>query len=175
MSDIFDPTDGLERPDPCSASKLARLLVTNGPFPASRFIAVENVSFGLVCWEADLLVCSGSGYLYEIEIKISISDLKRDKQKRRWRYGQVNEEGNYYPKRKGMWFAMPPDVWKHPAAAAAVPDQCGVIVVGRYGASGRHRCVVVRPCVNQRVPKMTDAQRLKLAMLGTMRYWSRGA
>lgn len=152
-----------------TSSEIARELVRGrGPFSYQRFIAVENVSWGFVTWEADLLVCSASGYLYEVEIKISISDLKRDRSKRRWVIGRgINERV------RGMWFAMPPQVWAHKDAPASVPDGCGVIVVDPGGEHLWDRCRVERPCKRQPARKLSDTEQLQLARLGVMRYWCR--
>lgn len=148
----------------------AELVRGRGPFPYSRFIAVENVSWGFVTWEADLLACSSSGYLYEVEIKVSIADLKRDRSKRRWVVGSgINERV------RGMWFAMPPEIWAHKDAAAAVPADCGVIVVDLNAETYSGACRIERPCKRQPARKLNDRECLQLARLGVMRYWSRGA
>lgn len=47
-------------------------------FDIRRNIIVCNVSWGLLNHEADMVVLSPSGYLTEIEIKRSISDLRAD-------------------------------------------------------------------------------------------------
>lgn len=47
-------------------------------FNIRQNIVVPNVSWGFLNHEADLLIMSKSGYLTEIEIKRSLSDLKAD-------------------------------------------------------------------------------------------------
>ena len=47
-------------------------------FDIRKNIIVCNVYFGLLKYEADMLVMNKTGYLTEIEIKRSLSDLKAD-------------------------------------------------------------------------------------------------
>ena len=48
-------------------------------------IIVPNVWWGMgFNYELDLMVISGSGWATEIEIKISVSDIRADLRKRRW-------------------------------------------------------------------------------------------
>jgi len=54
-------------------------------FPPRRYAVCPNVSWALLPWEADILAVSGSGVVNEIEIKTSVSDLKRDLAKSKWR------------------------------------------------------------------------------------------
>jgi hypothetical protein len=159
---------------PTARAIASELVRGRGPFNYRRFVAVENVSWGLSAWEADLLVCSASGYLYEVEIKISIADLKRDRNKRRWRYGDPNQDRSYgLPRIRGMWFAMTPEVWAHKDAISAVPEKCGVIVVDINAEQLWERCHVARACKRLPADKLTTAQQFQLARLVVMRYWSR--
>lgn len=155
-----------------NSHEISRALATS-LFHFRRCVVVTNVSWGMLPWEADLLVMSGGGFLYEVEIKISIADLKRDARKRKWAM-----TGQGYPaaqQLRGMWFAMPEKVWSHKDAAAAVPDRAGVIVV--KGAPGARRDTwpeIIRPCKHNREARpLPMPERFQLARLGTMRYWAR--
>lgn len=113
-----------------------------------------------------MLALSQSGYLYEIEIKISIADLKRDRSKRKWTPAFQAYAGSML---RGMWFAMPKTVWDHKDAADAVPEKAGVIVV-----SDDKRAAIVRQCKpDASAHKLSERERFQLARLGTMRYWTR--
>ena len=45
-------------------------------------IVVPNVSWGMFSHECDLIRLTPSGYCSEIEIKVSLADLKKDQEKR---------------------------------------------------------------------------------------------
>lgn len=122
-------------------------------------------------WEADMLVLSASGFLYEVEIKISIADLKRDRSKRKW--SPAFQEYRATTNIRGMWFAMPESVWQHKDAEAAVPDIAGVIVINPDERPSRMASVVRRCKPNKSARALTDRERFKLARLGMMRYWTR--
>ena len=50
-------------------------------------VVVPNVTFGLnLSFECDLAIATKAGYLYEVEIKVSHSDLIKDKSKDKWRF-----------------------------------------------------------------------------------------
>jgi hypothetical protein len=132
-------------------------------FHFRRYLIVSNVSWGLLPWEADLLVMTGSGYVSEVEIKISIADLKRDARKLKW-----SMFPDAHKMLKSRWFAMPARVWDHKDAPASVPADAGVIVVD--GAFVR----VVRDAnVNDDARALTKDEQFQLARLGSMRHWSR--
>ena len=67
-------------------------------FDYRRNIIVSNVSWGMNIHECDLLVLTKSGYATEVEIKISKSDILRDKNK---------IHGHIHKKIKKLYFAVP--------------------------------------------------------------------
>jgi hypothetical protein len=145
-----------------------------GPFPWRRYVVVPNVSWGLVNWEADLVALAPSGYLYEIEIKVSHQDLKADLEKpkhRRWQ-----EQDHAWRKLRGFWYAMPAKIYELAAKAqTAIPDYAGIITVApRSEGDTQLRCTVVRNCaLNRGAIKLGDGDKYQLARLGVMRYWTR--
>lgn len=147
-----------------SEDEIARLLVKR-MFPYRRYVCVTNVDWGLLPHEADLVAMAPSGYLYEIEIKASLADLKRDLLKWRHRMSatQVCE------KLRGMYYAMPGDVWEKVKDAPPIPDYAGAIAF-----AGDKAKVVRKAKLNRHARKLTTGERFQLARLGTMRYWSRG-
>jgi len=52
-------------------------------------IALPNVSWSLLPYEADLLIMNKSGYMTEFEIKRSLADLKHDFDKRIFHYSEL--------------------------------------------------------------------------------------
>lgn len=150
-----------------TSAEIAGILVSD-LFHFRRYLIVSNVSWGLLPWEADLLVMTSAGYVSEIEIKISIADLKRDRSKAKWR-----QWDDYHSMIKARWFAMPADVWEHKEACSCIPAGAGVIVCQKpkpwnFGAS-----VVVEATQSATTKPLTQDEQFKLARLGTMRHWSR--
>lgn len=117
---------------------------------------------------ASELVRGRGPFNYTRFIAVENVDLKRDRSKRRWVIGQGISE-----RVRGMWFAMPPEVWSHKDAAAAVPAECGVIVVDINADTYSGACRIERPCKRQPARKLDAREQLQLARLGVMRYWSR--
>ena len=105
--------------------------------------------------ECDLLSLSRSGYATEVEIKVSVSDLRADQHKR---HKHDDDRIRY------LYFALP---LRMENCAVVVPERAGVILVSRFG-----RCVVRRRAKpNPDAHKWTDEDRLQLARLGTLRIW----
>ena len=147
-----------------SENEIARLLVRRA-FPYRRYLCVPNVDWGLLPNEADLVAMAPSGWLYEVEIKASLADLRRDLQK--WRHRRSpNTIG--CEKIRGMYYAMPAYVWEKVEAEPPIPQYAGVLAF----TDDRVR-VVRKPKLNSGARKLTDGERYKLARLGVMRYWSR--
>lgn len=159
------------------ASEIAGAIVTD-LFHFRRNLIVSNVAWGMLPWEADLLVMSNAGYVSEIEIKTSIADLKRDPKKRKFLHPYMIERAATLLKHR--WYAMPVAVWEHKAAAACVPEDAGVIVVldaegyrpdlntGWMGVK-----IERQAATNPAALPLTHEQRFQLARLGVMRHWAR--
>lgn len=130
-------------------------------------IIVPNVSWGLLDYEADLLVMNKTGYVTEIEIKRSWSDFLADFKKD----DHAHKSELIYQ----FWYCVPEGLYKdcvdklkeiYPNSL----DRPNVISYSDSGVlnfhgksasycSGKHR-------------KLFLEEQLKLARLGTMRYWS---
>jgi len=125
-----------------------------------QHLIVPNVSWCLGLHECDLLICSKAGYCTEVEIKISKSDLIKDKEK---------GHGHKSKKIKYLYFAIPeelnrPDVIEH------IPSHSGILVVidGKYSLSTKE----LRPPVkNGECRALTDKERYEMARLGALRMW----
>jgi len=124
-------------------------------FNIRQVLIVPNVSFGFLKYEADLLMVSGSGYAWEIEIKVSRSDLLRDSKKRH----KHDDE-----KIRQLWFAIPK---KLESSIADIPSHAGVLVVDEHGRTWERRS----PTANLSAKKLTDDERYQVARLGTLRIW----
>ena len=118
-------------------------------------IVVTNISWGMGLHECDLLVLSKAGYLTEIEIKVSKSDLKNDVLKK-------HEHKNH--KIKSLYFAFPDG---HPDWVEYVPERAGIIEV--YSVN---KCRTFRaPIFNFTIP-VSQQERENMLRLAYMRTWT---
>lgn len=130
-------------------------------------IIVPNVSWGLLDYEADLLVMNKTGYVTEVEIKRSWSDFLADFKK--------DENAHKSEIIYQFWYCVPDSIYKDciEKLKEVYPDNLdrpnvisysdsGVLNFHGKSASycrGKHR-------------KLFLEEQLKLARLGTLRYWS---
>lgn len=125
-------------------------------FGVRTHIIVPNVSWSMLPYEADMVVLHQSSYADEVEIKISRSDLLRDKKK----YHQHDSD-----KFRRLWFAIPEKIQ---SSVPDIPERSGVLVISKNGTVKQIRV----PQINKFAVKWTTAQSLNLARLGCMRMWS---
>lgn len=119
-------------------------------------LIVPNVSWGLFLHECDILVITPAGYAWEVEIKVTKADLIKDKEKR---HDHRNK------KIKDLYFALP--YYLEPYIEH-VPARAGIIFVDE-----NLRCKTFRrPRPNKAAYRFSEAERYKVARLGSMRIWS---
>lgn len=121
-------------------------------------LIVPNVSWGLGLHECDLLIMSKAGYLTEIEIKISKSDLIKDKEKC---------HGHRSRKIKYLYFAIPEELIKD---ISHIPKRAGIIIVRKHLRDFSCR-IYRKPKQNKILYVVPEKEQLKLAKLGSMRIW----
>lgn len=135
-------------------------------FPPRRFLVLPNASWGLqIQYEMDLLVISKAGCGYEIEIKISVADMKRDLKKWKHRSGAVTLDRRI----KQFYYAFPAAL--SDKIAPFIPDYAGAIsvAVDEYGI---YRTQVVKSApIRKDVRKFTDDEIKHAGLLAQMRYW----
>jgi hypothetical protein len=121
-------------------------------------VIVPNVSWGLFSYELDLVVLNNNSfYAYEVEIKVSRGDIKRDLLKRHGHDSYKN--GNAI---KDLYFAIPE---KLKNCVELIPERAGVLVVDTEGKVTKLR----NPVSNKAAHKWSLEQAFKLARLGTLR------
>jgi hypothetical protein len=139
----------------------------HSPFYIRSHICVANVSWGAdFHHELDLLSVSKAGYGTEAEIKVSVSDLKRDLKKK-----HCHKDSRI----RQLYFAGPLEMKE--ALLEFAPENAGVITVERGVSQGHwaipYVCYTVRrPKINQYAEKFTEAEIQKLLRLGNMRFWT---
>src|SRR5580700_7662207 len=85
--------------------QLMKLLVgrSSSKFSQRRnYLAIPNVSYGFLFYEADLLIVSKARYATEVEVKVSMQDWRKDFEKRKHKPGLRDERIKY------QYYAAPP-------------------------------------------------------------------
>ena len=130
-------------------------------------IIVPNVSWGLLDYEADLLVMNKTGYVTEIEIKRSWSDFLADFKK--------DENAHKSEIIYQFWYCVPDSLYKDciDKLKEVYPDSLDRPNVISYSDSGvlNFHGKTASYCRGKH-RKMFLEEQLKLARLGAMRYWS---
>ena len=129
----------------------------SSPFNYRTHLIVPNVSWGLdLNYEADIVVLTKAGYATEIEIKTSLPDLKKDREKKH------NHNSNKF---KYLYFCFPEKLLEK--GLEFVPERAGIIIVRED-----QRLEVIRPAViNSRAMAFSPRLQMKLCRLGLIRYW----
>lgn len=118
-------------------------------------IIVPNISWGMNLHECDLLVLTKAGYAYEIEIKISKSDLIADR----------NKKHQHKSKRiRKLYFALP--YYLIEKCKDHIPVEAGIISVIGHGCMS-----IIREAEIKSDYKFNEVEKLNLVRLGAMRIW----
>lgn len=130
-------------------------------------IIVPNVSWGLLDYEADLLIMNKTGYMTEIEIKRSWSDFLADFKKDDCAH---RSEIVYQ-----FWYCVPDAIYKDciEKLKEVYPDKLDRPNVISYSDDGilNFHGKTASYCRGKH-RKLFLEEQLKLARLGTLRYWS---
>ena len=151
-------------------------------------LVIPNLSHAFFpYWESDIIAISGSGYMTEYEIKTSVSDLKREWRKQRWKWltfprrgvGKNGRPRNEFVDLIRRYIIVVPD---------SIADKCqglipeavgaGLLTFDRYSEESGlgDRLFISRelqkPKVNRDARKITDAERQHLGHLMALRYWT---
>ena len=138
-------------------------------FDVRRNLIVPNIHWGFgLRYEADLVVVTKARFAYEVELKISKADLKKDKDKKHLHNAKCF---------KRFYYAMPEDIYD----PELIPvDGAGILLCKHHSWShwkSKKMMTkwsvkeVVAP-VDRKATKLTIKQYLKLLHLSAMRVWS---
>ena len=136
-------------------------------FDYRRNLIVPNVHWGMNMHECDLLMLSQHNYATEVEIKISMADLRADAKK-----PHGHRSGGRI---KNLWFALPEKLKeKHlEKIEQLVPERAGILFVREDDDNWTPRVRMHRPPRgNANARNWTDEERYKLARLGALRIWN---
>lgn len=116
--------------------------------------------------EADVVVLRNSGYAIEIEIKVSLSDIKRDLKK-------GHDHSNV--KLKELYFAIPDELYEK--AVEFIPEHAGIFCfrlknLYRSNKKKGEIQLIRKAKENRKARKVNDRERLELLRLAYLRMWS---
>jgi hypothetical protein len=150
-------------PEKITATEIELALVNF--FDSRRNFVIPNVSWGFrrLSYEIDVMVVTQSLYAYDIEIKVSASDLKRDQDKHKWNYCL---EQHYFRK---SYFAMPETMSQY---QDLVPAHAGIFLVSYNSRRSWYDAKVVRePVTDKLAKKVSESELTQLGRLTMMRMW----
>jgi len=128
-------------------------------FNPRRNLIVPNVWWGLgFQHEIDLLVCSKQRWCTEIEIKVSLNDIKADLKKA---HGHSDE------RLRRLFFAIPDYLYER--AIDYIPERAGILAI-KEAKKGTLIVKQRRYCkINKFARQLTNEEYIKLLELGCMR------
>ena len=135
-------------------------------FGVRQNIIVPNISWGLWLHEMDIAVIRPSGALLEVEIKVSVSDMKADLKKR---HGHQDNQNRI----KGMYYAMPASIYEK--CLPYVPEGCGILVIHEdwQNVPNYQRVRSKRePATRKGYVKLTKDEMAQATRLGCLRIWT---
>lgn len=146
-----------------NAKQIQWLLAKRGSSPVfcRRMLAVvPNVSWSMLPWEADLLALKPSGYLTEIEIKVSMSDWKADHLKAKWRtrHPEAQLIKHFYYAAPDKLAERHQEIQLEPSMGVIAVSESGIRVLRHADARTGHR-------------KLTEKEQSRLLRLAAIKAW----
>ena len=131
-------------------------------FGIRTHLIVPNVFWGFgLRHEADLFVVTKSNYVYEVELKVSKSDLKADSKKS---HKHIDPKDRI----KRLYYAMPAEIYD----PSLIPEDAGVLLAVKNKTNDNRRVRIERKPVDKKVRSITTKEYTKLMELCAMRVWS---
>ena len=117
----------------------------------------------IVNHECDILIVTKNHYLTEVEIKISLSDLKADFKKK-----HQHKDENI----KNFYYAFPEEMKEK--ALKLIPKECGILIAVEKECGIPYRKIECyrKPKINKEAKPINDIVLSKIYRLGYLRYWN---
>lgn len=117
----------------------------------------------IVNHECDMLVVTKNRYLTEVEIKISLSDLKADFKKE-----HQHKDRNI----KNFYYAFPAEMKEK--AIELIPEEAGILIVVKKECGIPYRKIECyrKPKINKEAKPINDIVLSKIYRLGYLKYWN---
>ena len=134
-------------------------------------LIIPNMYYSYFKHELDLMILTKSGCAYEVEIKINVSDLKKDCEK--W-------HGHRDSRIRKLYFAIPESLLKY---QEYIPDHAGIFIVyeitekyyrvqlGSYQSKTFLRVKKIREAKTTSSYTFSTIDRYKFARLAALRIW----
>jgi hypothetical protein len=137
-------------------------------YPPRVNIVVPNVSWSLFQHECDMIVCRPSGYAIEIEIKVSVSDMKADLKKK---HSHIDRRKRL----RELYYAIPETIYEK--CLPLIPENAGIIIIKRHEDKYTYHTNDLAIIKRRAIPvpdavRLTEKEKLKLAHVGAMRIWN---
>jgi len=132
-------------------------------FDVRKHIIVPNISWGFNSHEMDMALIAKTGFLKEIEIKISKSDFIKDFKKNHHHVDRFHRINQFY-------YAMP--LYLYEKVKELIPEDAGIITCNNieYRSGFYVRATILRQATKIKDSrKLTVEEQLNIARLGTMR------
>jgi len=136
-------------------------------------LIVPNVSFGFdLSYEADLIVVRPSRRAIEIEIKVSIYDLRADLKKKKFQYPSRFHQ---------FYYLIPQEMEKYKDEILNIINPNAGLMISKSkirmhdnGYASNFKFIeIIRPAkINKNARKISDKEYLKLCELAAMRIWT---
>lgn len=141
------------------------------PFSLSKnFMVIPNVSYGGFSWgEADIVAVNKSNYLYEGEVKISISDLKADFKKKK--FTNEKKHSQWLKDIRRHYYIIPKDILEEAKPIVEQTDS-GLLYVSETRTGSLSIFTAIEAKTNKLAQKQTDDRILKISRLIAFRYWN---
>ena len=117
----------------------------------------------IVNHECDMLIVTKNRYLTEVEIKISLSDLKADFKKK-----HQHKDKNI----KNFYYAFPEEMKEK--ALKLIPKEYGILIAVKKECGIPYRKIECyrKPKINKEAKPINDIVLSKIYRLGYLRYWN---
>ena len=117
----------------------------------------------IVNHECDMLIVTKKYYLTEVEIKISLSDLKADFKKK-----HQHKDENI----KNFYYAFPEEMKEK--ALKLIPKECGILIAVKKECGIPYRKIECyrKPKINKEAKPINDIVLSRIYRLGYLRYWN---
>lgn len=117
----------------------------------------------IVNHECDILIVTKNRYLTEVEIKISLSDLKADFKKK-----HQHKDENI----KNFYYAFPEEMKEK--ALELIPKECGILIAVKKESGIPYRKIECyrKPKINKEAKPINNIVLSKIYRLGYLRYWN---
>ena len=117
----------------------------------------------IVNHECDMLIVTKNRYLTEVEIKISLSDLKADFKKE-----HQHKDENI----KNFYYAFPEEMKEK--ALELIPKDCGILIAVKKECGIPYRKIECyrNPKINKEAKPINDIVLSRIYRLGYLRYWN---